>query len=433
MASGLSLISKDIGDDFPSLTYLSNNTPPVYFDNACTSLVPLQVIEEINRCYSLLPTCAGDRSGYSTAEETTRLVEEAREKVRKFINAGPEDGIIFTANTSHALNIVALGYPLKPGQVVIQTDREHNSNHLPWIRLKNKGLIRVVQIDTDENGNFDLDSFKKHLDTGLVGLVSMGYTSNIIGNTIPAKEIISLAHKSGVKVLLDAAQAAPHRAINVKGLEVDMMAFSLHKMCGPRGVGVLYISTANMNKNAFPEPVILGGGTAGDATYASYSLLDSPECFEVGVQNYPAIIAAGSAIEYLGRIGMDKIARHVTCLNTFLTNELMTRYGGTGWFRILGPLAAEKRGSILTFEIKRPNAFDIAKVLSEKGNVMVRSGAFCVHSYLNRLYGEGWTRPALADSHRMTYRVSFYLYNTIEECRIFLDTLDMIFKERGYL
>ena len=170
-----------------------------------------------------------------------------------------------------------------------------------------------------------------------------------------------------------------------------------------------------------------------DTTYQSYSLLEPPERFEAGIQNYPGQIASGVAINYLQQVGMDKITAHETILNKFLTEELMSRYESTGWFRIIGPPDAVQRGGILTFEVKRPNAVGIAEELSEKNNIMIRDGVFCAHSYFNELFGQDWARPRSHGEHRMVYRVSFYFYNTIEECRIFLETLDKIFKERSYI
>jgi cysteine desulfurase/selenocysteine lyase len=223
-------------------------------------------------------------------------------------------------------------------------------------------------------------------------------------------------------------------------LDVDFLAFSMHKMCGPRGVGVLYGKKELLAQNQHEEeetgdgiePIFLGGGTVGDTTYQSYSLLEPPERFEAGIQNYPGQIAAGVAVNYLQQVGMDKITAHEQTLNKFLTEELMSAYGNSGWFRIIGPQDAAQRGGILTFEIQRPNAVGIAEELSDQSNVMIRDGVFCAHSYFNARFGQGWTRPKSHSEHRMVYRVSFYFYNTIRECRIFLETLDKIFKERSY-
>ena len=212
-------------------------------------------------------------------------------------------------------------------------------------------------------------------------------------------------------------------------------------MCGPRGVGVLYGKKELLGQTEHEEdetgdviePVFLGGGTVGNTTYQSYSLLEPPERFEAGIQNYPGQIASGVAINYLQQVGMDRITAHEQMLNKFLTEELLNRYENTGWFRIIGPPDASQRGGILTFEVKRPNAVGIAEELSEKNNIMIRDGVFCAHSYFNERFGQDWTRPRSHNEHRMVYRVSFYFYNTIEECRIFLETLDEIFKERSYI
>jgi cysteine desulfurase/selenocysteine lyase len=161
--------------------------------------------------------------------------------------------------------------------------------------------------------------------------------------------------------------------------------------------------------------------------------LEPPARFEVGVQDYAGQVAAAAAVRYLQRVGLDRINSQENRLNSFLTEQLLSRYGDTGWFRILGPPEAARRGGILTFEVKRPNAVGIAEELDTRSNVMIRDGTFCVHSYLNKEFGTGWAQPKLPAEHRMVYRISVYLYNTIEECRIFLDTLHEIFKERSYV
>jgi cysteine desulfurase/selenocysteine lyase len=438
-----------IREDFPALKNRRNGKPPVYLDSACTTLVPMQVIDSINEYYTGYPGCAGARSRHWFAQEVNDRIEGNPERgimgsrriIREFINARSEKEIIFTQNTSHAINIIALGFKFQPGDAVLLTDREHNSNLLPWLRLQNKGLIKVMHTTADADGNFIVADFKQKLDGNKVKLVSMAYTSNLTGVTLPAAEIIKIAHAHGAKVLLDAAQTAAHRAIDVQTLDVDFLAFSIHKMCGPRGVGILYgkqelLGKALHEKDDLPDsiaPCLLGGGTVADTTYDSYSLLEPPERFEVGVQNYPGQIAAGTAVEYLKKIGMKQISDRMNYLNSYLTEQLLNRYHATGWFRILGPPDAGKRGGILTFEVKRPNAVGIAEDLSDRANIMIRDGVFCVHSYLNYVYGQGWLRPRLPSEHRMIYRVSLYFYNTIEECRVFLDTLHEIFQERSYL
>jgi cysteine desulfurase/selenocysteine lyase len=439
----------EIRQDFPALDNRRHDRPPVYFDNACTTLVPRQVIDTLNEYYTGFPGCGGARSRHWFAREVASRIEGdpeegvrgSRRIIKEFLNAGSEKEIIFTMNTSHAINTVALGYRFRPGDAVLLTDREHNSNLLPWLRLQNKGLIRVERVAADGDGNFDLDDFERKLNNNRVRLVSLAYTSNLTGYTLPAGEIVRLAHAYGARVLLDAAQTASRLAIDVRDLDVDFLAFSVHKMCGPRGVGVLYGKQELLGPSLHEkddaadaiEPAVLGGGTVADSTYDAYTLSEPPERFEVGVQDYPGQIAAGTAVAYLQKIGLQRINERINLLNRFLTGELLQRYGDSGWFRIIGPADAGRRGGILTFEVRRPNAVGIAEELNDRNNIMVRDGVFCVHSYFNYAFGQGWLRPRLPSEHRMIYRVSLYFYNTFEECRIFLDTLHDIFRERSYL
>jgi cysteine desulfurase/selenocysteine lyase len=438
-------MSDSVRRDFPALRTLRNGKPPIYFDNACTTLVPKQVIDAITEYYTEYPGCAGGRSRHWFAEEVTSRIEGnggtkgSRQIIQEFIGAESKKEIIFTLNASHAINTVALGYKFRPGDTVLLTDKEHNSNLVPWLRLHERGDVDVDYVGSKSDDSFDLESLEHKLESGRVRLVSMAYTSNLTGYTIPAKRIIKTAHDHGAKVLLDAAQTVPHMAVNVKDLDVDFLAFSIHKMCGPRGVGVLFGKEELLGQKLHGkdtggiEPVILGGGTVSDATYESFGLLDPPERFETGIQNYSGQIAAGRAVEYLQKIGMDRIYSHVAKLNGFLTDQLIDRYGNKGWLRILGPSDANKRGGILTFELRRPNAVGIVEELDEKNNLMIRDGAFCAHSYVNLLFGQGWSGPRMPSEQRMLYRVSPYFYNTLEECQIFLDTLHAIFGERGYL
>ena len=403
----------------------------------------------MNEYYCNFPACGGGRSRHWFAAEVNRRTEGnpeenlpgSRQLIQEFLGAKSKREIVFTLNTSHAINLVALGFPFRSGDVVLLTDKEHNSNLVPWLRLQKNGLIHVDHVDPDPNDEFDLAAFERKLKHSQVRLVSIAYTSNVTGYTVPARQIIETAHRYGARVLLDAAQAAPHRPIDVQDLDVDFLAFSLHKMCGPRGVGVLFGKEELLGggpKEAdglrdVVEPILLGGDTVSDSTLHSYNLLGPPERFEPGIQNYPAQIGAGAAVRYLQQIGLARIRAHENELNRFLTGQLRERYEDTGWFTILGPADAAKREGILTFAIKRPNAVGIAEELSARNNLMIRDGFFCAHAYLNQQFGQGWTRPRLPAEHRMTYRVSFYFYNTIEECRTFLETLDEIFRERSYL
>ena len=434
--------------DFPALKNQRDGMPPVYFDNACNTLVPEQVIRTITEYYTDFPAC-GDRSRHRFAQEVNdriggnsdRGIKGSRTSIKEFINAKSEKEIVFTLNTSHGINLVALGLRFKPGDTVITTDKEHNSNLIPWLRLQKLGRIKTDHVNTDQDGLLDLDALEGKLKGGSVRLVSMGYTSNLTGYTIPAKEVTSLAHRYGARVLLDAAQTVPHQTVDVQELDVDFLAFSMHKMCGPRGVGVLFGKEELLGKEEHEEdesedvilPAMLGGETINDTTYDGYTLLPPPKRFEVGLQDYAGEIAAGAAVQYLRKVGMENIGAQEHILNGYLSRKLLERYGDAGWFRILGPKDVACRGGILTFEVKRPNAFGIADELSERSDVMIRDGFFCVHSYLNKEFGQGWSGPKLPSEQRMTYRVSLYFYNTLHECDVFVDTLHEIFQERCYI
>jgi cysteine desulfurase / selenocysteine lyase len=438
--------TESVRSDFPALRESRNGKPPIYFDNACTTLVPADVIEAMNEYYRRFPACGGTRGTHWFAREINHRIEGdpeegltgSRQTVRDFINARYDDEIIFTLNTTHSINLVALGFDFRPGDGVLLTEIEHNSNLIPWLRLQNRRRIEVEHIPCGEDYTFDFDQFRQRLATGRVRLVSMAYTSNLTGHTIPAAEIVRMAHECGALVLLDAAQTIPHQTVDVQALDVDFLAFSLHKMCGPKATGVLYAKRELTQDwedigRCVLDPAVLGGGTVADTNYEDYALLPSPERFEAGVQNYAGQIAAGAAITYLRQIGIDKIAEHERRLNSFLTEELLDRYGKTGWFRILGPKDASRRAGILTFEVGRPNAVGIAEELDQGQNIMIRYGAFCNHSYLNKIFGQGWALPRLPSEQRMTYRVSGYLYNTIDECRLFVEALHGVFTERGYV
>jgi len=237
-----------IRKDFPVLKNHRHGKPPIYFDNACTTLVPEPVVKAVDEYYTRFPACGGGRSRYWYTEETANRVEGTAEKdvkgsrriIKEFINARSDKEIIFTLNASHAINTVALGFKFKRGDVVLLTDKEHNSNLVPWLRLQNTGLIKVEYVESSRDDTFDLEKLKQKLESKKVRLVSMAYTSNLTGYTIPASEIVSLSHRYGARVLLDGAQTLPHQAVDVQKLDVDFLAFSLHKMCGPRGVGILY-------------------------------------------------------------------------------------------------------------------------------------------------------------------------------------------------
>jgi cysteine desulfurase/selenocysteine lyase len=396
-----------IRSDFPALWKKWNNKYPIYFDNACMTLKPKQVMDAMNEYYNEYPVCGG-RSIHKMAKKVDEKVTEAREKFQKFLGASCPEEIIFTRNTTEGLNLVANSLELKKGDIVLTTDREHNSNLIPWqIQAHKRGIKHMVVYSNPDN-TFNLPQFEEIMSKNRnVRLVSMVHTANLDGYTIPAKVIIKIAHDHGALVMLDGAQSAPHKPVDMKALDVDFFALSVHKMAGPTGMGVLYGKHDLLEELA---PFIVGGDTVSDTTYDGAKFLPPPEKFEAGLQNYAGIIGSGAAVDYLNNIGLSNIEEHEKRLNTIITNGIKNMPG----LKIIGPQKPELRGGIIAFTVELPkggDAHDIALVLDETENIEVRSGAFCVHSWFNYRKCEA------------AVRASLYLYNTEEEAQKFIDVL----------
>ncbi|MBU1262621.1 aminotransferase class V-fold PLP-dependent enzyme [bacterium] len=401
-------------EDFPSLKQQRDGKPPIYFDNACLTLKPLKVIEAMDEYYCNFPACGGHgRSDHWFANKVTEKTEEARESIRKLINARSTNEIIFTRNTTEGINLVAKGFKFREGDIVLTTDKEHNSNLCPWRDLAKKGVIKHDVILSNEDNTFNMGHLMEKIDKN-VKLVSMVHTSNLDGYTIPAEEIIQVCHLNGIRVMLDGAQSVPHKGIDVQQLDVDFLAFSLHKMCGPTGMGVLYAKEELLKEL---EPFIVGGDTVVDTFYGQDPIyLDPPAKFEAGLQNYAGMIGSGAAASYLMDIGADNIVEHELGLNRFLTENL-SQYED---IEIIGPGDPKLRGGIVTFFIKRLGLGDIGERLDQDNNIMVRCGTFCVHS---------WFNGRKINLNLSPVRISLYFYNTLEECEIFLKTFERIMEE----
>jgi cysteine desulfurase/selenocysteine lyase len=398
---------RKIRPDFPVLSKKRNGRYPIYFDNACMTLKPRQVMDSMNEYYNEYPVCGG-RSLHRMAKKVDEKVNEAREKFGKFLGAKNNEEIIFTRNTTEGLNLVANSLEFKKGDIVLTTDREHNSNLVPWqVQAHKKGINHLVFFSNPDN-TFNLEEFEEILSNNRnVRLVSMVHTANLDGYTIPAKEIIKLAHDYGSLVMLDGAQSAPHKPVDVTDLDVDFFALSVHKMLGPSGMGVLYGKRHLLEELS---PFIAGGDTVSDTTYKSAKFLPPPEKFEAGLQNYAGMIGSGAAIDYLNKIGVQNIEKHEIKLNRIITDGIKDISG----LKIIGPEDPGKRGGIISFTLKFPkggDVHDIAIVLDETENIAIRSGAFCVHSWFN------YRKCGAA------VRASLYLYNTEDEARKFIDAL----------
>lgn len=396
-----------IRTDFPVLTKKWNGKYPIYFDNACMTLKPRQVIEAMDEYYTEYPVCGG-RSLHKMAKMVDEKITGSREKFQKFLGAKSPEEIIFTRNTTEGLNLVANSLEFREGDIVMTTDREHNSNLIPWqVQAGKKGIKHIVVHSAPDN-TFDIKTFEDLLsNTRNVRLVSMVHTANLDGYTIPARDIIKIAHDHGALVMLDGAQSAPHKPVDVKKLDVDFFALSVHKMLGPTGMGVLYGKHNLLEELA---PFIVGGDTVSDSTYESAKFLLTPEKFEAGLQNYAGIIGSGAAVDYVENVGRANIEKHEEKLNRIITDGIKDIPG----LKIIGPQEPGSRGGIISFTVDFPkggDAHDIAIVLDETENIAVRSGAFCVHSWFNYRKCEA------------AVRASLYLYNTEDEARKFIDAL----------
>jgi len=391
--------------DFPVLNKKSDK-PLIYFDNACMTFRPVQVINAIIRYYEEFPAC-GERSKHKLGAKVTEEVDAARKAVKDFLGAKNEKEIIFTKNTTEGINLVANSLGLKSGDVVLTTDREHNSNLLPWQKLAKLG-VKHEMVRSKPDGTFDLEAFEKRLDRS-VRLVSMVHTSNLDGYTLPVEKIIKVAHDWGALVMLDAAQSVPHKEVNVGKLGVDFLACSGHKMMGPSGTGILYGKYDLLDKMS---PFIVGGGTVSDSTYTAATYEKPPEKFEAGLQDYAGIMGLAEAARYLDKIGRRNVEQHEIELNKIITKGLLNLNG----ISLIGPQDAALRSGIISFNVGKAGSHEVALMLDKNYNIAVRSGAHCVHSWFN------------AHGLKGSVRASLYAYNTKEECAVFLDAMQKLVK-----
>jgi len=397
-----------IREDFPILKDGLKGKPIIYFDNACMTLRPRQVVEKLEQYYYEYPACVG-RSNHRLSERATNEYNNSRTIIRKFINARSDKEIIFTRNTTEGINLVAKSFGFQKNDVIISTDKEHNSNLLPWQMLaRERGLLRE-RISTKDG--FDMQAFegilKKAKSNHNQAFVSMVHTSNMDGTSIPLKEVVKTAHEYGALIMLDAAQAVPHKVIDVKKMDIDLMAFSGHKMLGPTGTGILYGKEEILNKFSTYN---IGGDTVDDTTYDGATFTHLPEKFEAGLQDYAGFIGLGAAVEYLKRY-IDDIHEHELKLNKILTEGLH------GHVNILGPSDPKLRSGIFSFNAKNGMGYhEVSKLLDSYANIMIRSGRHCVHSWFNANNVDG------------SARASLYLYNTEDEAKLFVEKLKEVLK-----
>ena len=400
-----------IREDFPILKREINGNSLVYLDSAATSQKPKQVIDKIVEFYEN-NNANIHRGVHTLSVEATEMVDSARKKVAKFINAKPEE-IIFVRNASEAINLVAYAWlrrELKEGEVVVTSVMEHHSDLVTWQEIvkEKKGELRFVGIDGE--GRLDLKDLEKKLD-GKVRLVAVTAVSNVLGtiNSISSIKNLVSSRAPGALILIDGAQSVPHMPTDVTKMGVDFLAFSGHKMLGPTGVGVLLGKKEILEKM---EPFMYGGDMIGEVKLTGSIWAELPNKFEAGTPDICGIIALGEAVDYLTKLGMENVREHEKDLIKYAL-EKMKPLEEKGLVTIYGPRDPEERGGVLTFNVNGIHAHDSAQVLDKYG-IAVRSGQHC-GAPLVEIHGVS----AMA-------RASFYVYTTKEEIDYLVEKIQEI-------
>lgn len=384
-----------IRKDFPMI---ENNPDLVYLDSAATSLKPQCVIDAVVDFYTK-HTSNVHRGDYRVAEINDKLYDGTRNLVAELIHCD-KDEVVYTHNVSHSLNQIAFGLKpmLKKGDTVLITYAEHASNVLPWFALQKEIGINIEYIETDEEANITIDTFKKAMHEG-VKVVSVAEVTNVLGSIQPIKEMCEIAHSYGAYMIVDGAQSVPHMKVDVKDLDVDFLGFSAHKMCGPSGVGILYGKKKLLDAM---EPVFYGGDMNARFNKDGEMLLkDTPVKFEAGTPNIEGVIGTGAAIQYLLSIGLDNIHEYEKELRAYAIDKLSQLDN----IEIINP---NNLYGPIDFNAKGVFAQDAAGFLASK-NIAVRSGNHCAKILHNIIHTD------------QSIRASLYFYNTKEEIDRFVE------------
>jgi cysteine desulfurase/selenocysteine lyase len=394
-ASSLDERATQIAADFPILqTRTSRGKRLVYLDSAASSQKPKVVIDALVDYYSNYNANI-HRGVYEIASRATDAFEDARAKVARFVNAAQTEEIIWTRNTTEAINLVSFSWGLTnltPGDAILTTQLEHHSNLVPWQLLAAKTGAELRFIEADDDGTLRLDNLDEQLRG--VKLLALSHISNTLGSIAPLAQIIPRAHAAGALVLVDGAQSVPHLPVDVQALDIDFLAASGHKMCGPTGIGFLYGKRALLD--AMP-PFLTGGDMIKSVAYESATFNDVPWKFEAGTSNIADAIALGVACDYLTSVGMPWIREHEVRITRYALERLRTLE--PRGLEIYGPARAEDRGGVISFNFADIHAHDLASILDLEG-VCVRAGHHCTMPLMDKM---NWSATA---------RASFYLYST---------------------
>ena len=407
--------NKDFLRDFPTLNKERNGKRIAYLDSAATTQKPTVVIDAIKDYYEKI-NANPHRGAYELSVLATEAYDEAREKVRSFINAERSCEIIFTKNATEAFNLLAMSYGMNfinEGDEIVISIAEHHSNLIPWQQVaKAKGAI-LKYMYTDENGELTEEEVHSKI-TDKTKIVSIAHVSNTLGTINPIKEIAEYAHSKGAVVIVDGAQSVPHMKVDVRDLDADFLVIAGHKLLAPMGIGVLYGKKELLEK----MPPVLFGGDMVEYVYEQETTFNVlPYKFEAGTQNVEAAVGLSRAIDYLNEIGMDNVEKIEKELISYAIEEISK----LDYVKIYGPRDIEKRGGVLSFEIEGVHPHDVASIFDTFG-VFIRAGNHCAQPLMRYL------------GVNATSRASIYFYNTKEDIDRLIEaikkTYDMFSKWR---
>jgi cysteine desulfurase/selenocysteine lyase len=392
---------EEIRDDFPVLNQHVHGQHLVYLDNAATSQKPRQVIDAVTDYYRRYNANV-HRGIHALAEWATREYELARQKVARFINAESPEQIIFTRGTTEGINLVAQSWGranLKPGDEILLTWMEHHSNLVPWYQVAAATGAVIKRMELNPDGTLAVPAAM----SPRTKLVAVTHASNVLGTINPVRQLADAAHKAGALILVDGAQSVPHLAVDVQALDCDFFAFSGHKMLGPTGSGALY---GKRHLLETMPPFLTGGEMIREVTATGFTCNDLPYKFEAGTPAIAEAIGLGAAVDYLHRIGMEKIRRHEIEITQYALDRLREFVEVV----IYGPLDAEQRSGLVAFTFGDIHPHDLATFFDQHG-IAIRAGHHCAMPLHKKL--------GLA----ATARASFYLYNTRDEIDAFIAAL----------
>ncbi|MFB6166628.1 MAG: aminotransferase class V-fold PLP-dependent enzyme [Haloarculaceae archaeon] len=393
-----------IRSDFPILEREFDGTPLVYLDNAATSQTPDQVVDAIVEYYHRYNANV-HRGLHTLSQEASIRYEEAHDRVAEFIGADGREEIVFTKNTTEAMNTVAYAWGLAelgPGDEVVLTQMEHHSALVTWQQIAKKTGADVKYVRVDEDGRLDMDHARE-LITDDTAMVSAVHVSNTLGTVNPVGDLADLAHDHDALIFVDGAQSVPTRPVDVEAIDADFFAFSGHKTCGPTGIGVLYGKEHLLESM---QPYLYGGEMIRSVTYEDATWNDLPWKFEAGTPVISQGIALAEACDYLDEIGMDRVQAHEEALAEYAYDRL-AEFDDV---EIYGP-PGDDRGGLVAFNLESVHAHDVSEILNEHG-VAIRAGDHCTQPLHDTL---GVAASA---------RASFYIYNTREEVDALVDALD---------